>query len=98
MTRRTSRKAWAPILIAAGMAFTGCSTGQPQTPRVPASRTVGSESPAAVADLAAKIRRADYEGKRPEVARLFAAMAPYTDGPFAARARYWRASRSGAAP
>ncbi|MFN2635343.1 MAG: hypothetical protein ABR610_18190, partial [Thermoanaerobaculia bacterium] len=90
MTRRTSGKAWPSILIAAGIAFTGCSTSRPQTPRVPASRTVGSESRAAVADLAARIRRADYEGKRPELARLFAAMAPYTDGPFAARARYWR--------
>ncbi len=81
MTRRTFLTAWAPLLIAAGVALAGCSTGGPQAPR---------DSRGAVADLAAKIRRADYEGNRPELARLFASLAPYTDGPHAARARYWR--------
>lgn len=91
MNRPTSRTAMASVLIAAGMALAGCSSGGPQSAAgAPGSGPARSDPHAAVADLGAKIRRADYEGNRPELARLFAAMAPYTEGPYAARARYWR--------
>jgi hypothetical protein len=44
----------------------------------------------AVASLAARIRAADYAADRPALTKLFEEMAPYTSGPLASRARYWR--------
>ena len=70
------------ILGALLLVTTGASAQATSKP-VPDSR-------AAMADLVARIRTADFEGNRPELARLFEKMAPYTRGPFASRAHYWR--------
>jgi len=45
---------------------------------------------AAAARIAAKIRKADFEGDRAALAALYEEMAPYTEGELASRARYWR--------
>jgi hypothetical protein len=49
-----------------------------------------ADAHAAVASLAARIRAADYAADRPALTKLFEEMAPYTSGPLASRARYWR--------
>jgi hypothetical protein len=72
------------------MLATSCgSVGSRQTTTPPAPKPA-TDPRAAIAGLVAKIRTADYEGNRPELAKLFEEMAPYTHGPFASRAYYWR--------
>lgn len=77
------------FLGALALATSCASPGPPQVAGPPASRPAASPR-AAMTDLVAWIRTADYEGNRRELAKLFEAMDPYTRGSFASRARYWR--------
>jgi hypothetical protein len=74
-------------LVAAG----ACSSAGSRRAAEVSPRATSAETPrAAVARIAARIRRADYEGDRRQLAELYEAMAPYTQGPLPSRARYWR--------
>jgi hypothetical protein len=62
-----------------------------------AIETIGLAAPAqpeaarrSMAQIAARIQKADYEGDRKALVRLAAELAPYTRGDLASRARYWR--------
>lgn len=68
----------------------------PLTVFTPASSAPASAPPAesvrdAVTKLVVQIRRADYEGDRPALKRLYNQLAPYTaDKELSSRVRYWR--------
>ncbi len=81
----------AAAMLAALMAAGSCSSAGSRPAAEGSPSAVPAETPrAAVGRIAARIRRADYEGDRPQLAKLFEEMAPYTQGPLASRARYWR--------
>jgi hypothetical protein len=71
--------------------FVSCSSGGSGRAASAFSPAPASKaSHAAIAGIAAKIRAADYEGNRPALMSLYEEMAPYTQGPLASRALYWR--------
>jgi hypothetical protein len=62
-----------------------------------AIETIGLAAPAhpeaarrSMAQIVARMQKADYEGDRKALVRLAAELAPYTRGDLASRARYWR--------
>ncbi len=76
--------------LAALALATSCASQGPQRAAAPPAPRASANPRAAMTELVARIRAADYEGNRGELARLFEAMEPYTRGPLASRARYWR--------
>jgi hypothetical protein len=76
----------AACLFAASCSGGGSGHAAPASAAAPAPET----SRSAIARIAAKIRTADYEGDRPRLTALFQEMEPYTQGPLASRALYWR--------
>ena len=91
MRRRELPGLAAAAMLAALMAAGSCSSAGSRPAAEGSPSAVPAETPrAAVARIAARIRRADYEGDRPQLAKLYEEMAPYTQGPLASRARYWR--------
>lgn len=84
MSRRNAPGVVTPVLILA-LAWGAACSSSTSSPR----SLSASERPASALNLVAQIRKADYEGNRAELARLFVQMAPYTEGPDASRARYW---------
>src|SRR5882762_9193209 len=83
------------LLGAAAMAVcifaASCATGGSGHAAPASAAAQAPETPrAAIARIAAKIRMADYEGNRPALMALYEEMAPYTKGPLASRALYWR--------
>ncbi len=74
------------FLGALALATSCASPGPPQAAAPPPAASPRT----AMTDLVARIRTADYEGNRRELAKLFEAMEPYARGSFASRARYWR--------
>ncbi|MEO8188896.1 MAG: hypothetical protein ABI682_01035 [Acidobacteriota bacterium] len=85
MSRRNAPGIETAVLTLA-LAWGAACTSSNSSPR----SLSASERPAPALSLVAKIRKADYEGNRAELARLFVQMAAYTEGPDASRARYWR--------
>ena len=75
------------LLLALAVTASCASTGHRSA--APASQKA-ADPHSAVASLAARIRAADYAADRPALTKLFEEMAPYTSGPVASRARYWR--------
>lgn len=61
-------------------------------PALSADSWIPADAPReAVIKLAAKVQRADYEGDRPALKRLYEELTPFTDAPaLSARVRYWR--------
>jgi hypothetical protein len=77
--------------VAACIFAASCSSGSSAHPAAasapaPAPETLRTD----ISRIAAKIRTADYEGNRPALMALYEEMAPYTQGPLASRALYWR--------
>jgi hypothetical protein len=73
------------------LAVTASCAGAGSRPAAPVTaRQKAADPHSAVASLAARIRAADYAADRPALAKLFEELAPYTSGPLASRARYWR--------
>ena len=91
MQRREHPGFAAAAMLATVVAAGACSSAGSRPAAEASPSATSAETPrAAVARIAARVRRADYEGDRPQLAKLYEAMAPYTEGPLASRARYWR--------
>jgi hypothetical protein len=91
MRRRQHRRFAAAAMLAALMTVGSCSSAGSRPASEGSTPAASAETPrAAIARIAARIRRADYEGDRPQLAKLYEEMAPYTQGPLASRAHYWR--------
>jgi hypothetical protein len=76
-----------PAATAAGLAAGSCAPApRPAAPPPPPPETPHD----AVVRIAARIRKADFEGDRERLTALFQEMEPFTEGPLASRARYWR--------
>ena len=87
MKTRNLRRFSSPCFLLALAVTASCAS----RPAAPAPTPQKAADPrAAVASLAARIRAADYAADRPALVKLFEDLAPYTSGPMAARARYWR--------
>ena len=75
------------LTAAAGLAAVSCAgSARSQAPPPPPPETPHD----AVVRIATRIRKADFEGDRARLTALFLEMEPYTEGPVASRARYWR--------
>jgi hypothetical protein len=79
-----------PCLLLALAVTASCSSAGSRPAAPVTARQKAADPHSAVASLAARIRAADYAADRPALAKLFEEMAPYTSGPLASRARYWR--------
>jgi len=91
MQRREHPGFAAAAMLATLVAAGACSSAGSRPAAEASPPATSAETPhAAVARIAARIRRADYEGDRAQLAKLYEAMAPYAQGPLASRARYWR--------
>src|SRR3984893_9272780 len=88
MKMRSLRRFSSPGLLLALAVTASCASAGPRS-AAPASQKA-ADPHSAVASLAARIRAADYAADRRALTKLFEEMAPYTAGPLASRAYYWR--------
>ena len=88
MEMRSLRRFSSPCLLLALAVTASCASSRSAASGATSQKS--ADPHAAVVSLAARIRAADYAADRPVLAKLFEDLAPYTSGPMAARARYWR--------